>query len=203
MGRIIIFLLPSFFASTYPPGYTSVYCSIIFCIMVVAKQVQLKFLHIIDIYNFLQEAWYTPQRRRHSSSGWIEERFGNVRRSSTERASSSTARSTSKLLAATTGRKDGFAINLQMCKFVANLTSKFASTLQWLFYYLCYTKFAIHTLIPLHIRKLMGSNLHQICNDSFIMFTISNLHYLHSYLYTYANLWDQICIIFAMVVLLC
>ena len=67
-----------------------------------------------------------------------------------------------------TGRKDGFAINLQMCKFVANLTFKFASTLQWLFY----------------------------------IFATQNLQYIHACLYTYANLWDQICNRFAMVVLL-
>ena len=95
-----------------------------------------------------------------------------------------------------TGRKDGFAINLQMCKFVANLTFKFASTLQWLFYYLCDTKFAIHTLMPLRIRKFMGSNLQQICNGCLIIFTISNLQYIHSYIYTYkfigSNL-HQIC----------
>ena len=56
---------------------------------------------IIDIHNFLQVAWYTPGRGRHSSSGWIEERLRNVRRSYAERASSSTASSTSTLLAAT------------------------------------------------------------------------------------------------------
>ena len=93
-----------------------------------------------------------------------------------------------------TGRKDGFAINLQMCKFV--------STLQWSFYYLCDTKFAIHTLMPLHIRKFMGSNLQQICNGCFIIFTIPNLQYIHSYLFTYANSLHEICIRFAMVVLL-
>ena len=77
-----------------------------------------------------------------------------------------------------TGRKDGFAINLQLCKFVANLTFKFASTLQWSFYYLCDTKFAIHTLMPLHLRKFMGSNLEQICNGCFIIFTMPNLQYI-------------------------
>ena len=49
---------------------------------------------------------------------------------------------------------------------------KFATDFQWLFYYLYYAKFAIHTLIPLHIRKFIGSNLHQICNGCFIIFTI-------------------------------
>ena len=93
-----------------------------------------------------------------------------------------------------TGRKDGFAINLQMCKFV--------STLQWSFYYLCDTKFAIHTLMPLHIRKFMGSSLQQISNGCFIIFTMPNLQYIHSYLFTYANSLDQICIRFAMAVLL-
>ena len=76
---------------------------------------------------------------------------------------------------------------------------KFVSTLQWSFYYLCDTKFAIHTLMPLHIRKFMGSNLQQICNGCFIIFTIPNLQYIHSYLFTYANFLDQICIRFAMV----
>ena len=99
-----------------------------------------------------------------------------------------------------TGRKDGFAINLQMCKLVVNLTFKFASTSQWLFYYLCGTKFAIHTLINLHIRKFIASILHQICNGCFVIFTISNLQYIHTYLCTYANLSHQICIKFAKVV---
>ena len=118
----------------------------------------------------------------------------------------------SSLNVSITGRKDGFAINLQMGKFVANgqicckfniqicinfavvvllclrhkicntythafthtqiYGIKFATDFQWLFYYLYYAKFAIHTLIPLHIRKFIGSNLHQICNGCFIIFTI-------------------------------
>ena len=77
---------------------------------------------------------------------------------------------------------------------------KFASYLQWSFYYVNYTKFALHTLIPLHIRKFIGSNLHEICNGSFIIFTIPNLHYIHSYFCRYANLYNQICIKFARVV---
>ena len=77
---------------------------------------------------------------------------------------------------------------------------KFAADLQWLFYYLYHTKFAIHTLIPFHIRKFFGSNLHQICNGWFFIFTIPNLQYIHTYLCTYANLSNQTCIKFARVV---
>ena len=77
---------------------------------------------------------------------------------------------------------------------------KFAADLQWLFYYLYYIKFAIHTLINLHICKFIGSNLHQICNGCFVIFTIPNLQYIHTYFCTYANLSHQICIKFARVV---
>ena len=66
--------------------------------------------------------------------------------------------------------------------------------MQWLSYYLCNNKFALHTHIPLHICKSNHSNLHQICNGCFIIFATINLHYIYTHLCTCVNLTIQICI---------
>ena len=52
----------------------------------------------------------------------------------------------------------------QMCIY-ANLIFKFAPPLQWLFYYLCNNKFALHIHTPLHMCKFDHPNWHKFAMD--------------------------------------